>query len=112
MSMILTGAAAAPLAERKDDLYETPECAVRALLAVESLPHVVWEPACGPGAIVKVLRDAGHKVYATDLVTYGCPDSEGRIDFLMEGRPPADVGAVVTNPPYKLAEEFVRHSVL
>ena len=111
MSMILTGAAAAPLAERKNDLYETPECAVRALLAVESLPHVVWEPACGPGAIVKVLRDAGHKVYATDLVTYGCPDSEGRIDFLMEGRPPADVGAVVTNPPYKLAEEFVRHAL-
>jgi len=61
----------APLAERRDDLYETPECATRALLAVESLPQgTVWEPACGPGAIVRVLRAAGHQVYATDLVKY------------------------------------------
>lgn len=67
----------------------------------------VWEPACGPGAIVSVLRASGRRVVATDLVDYGCPDSEGRRDFLMEMSAPAGVEAIVTNPPFKLAEEFV-----
>jgi hypothetical protein len=38
------------LTERRDDLYETPPEAVRALLRVESLPESIWEPGCGPAA--------------------------------------------------------------
>jgi hypothetical protein len=95
------------LSDRKDDLYETPDVAVEALLRVESLPHVIWEPACGPGRIVNVLRNAGHLVYATDLVNYDCPDSESGVDFLMERDPSFAIGAIVTNPPFKLANEFV-----
>jgi hypothetical protein len=98
------------LAARKDDLYETPPEAVQALLRVESLPESIWEPACGPGSIVRILRAAGHQVYATDLNDYGCPDSESRIDFLMERAPRFPVGAIVTNPPYKLAGRFVAHA--
>lgn len=101
----------APLDERKDDLYETPDVAVHALLRVEKLPEVVWECACGPGRIVKLLRAAGHKVYATDLVDYGLEDSESGVDFLMEGHPSFYVGAIVTNPPYKLANEFAAHAL-
>jgi hypothetical protein len=56
------------LKERRDDLYETPECAVEALLAVESLPLHVWEPACGPGAIARVLRRHGHHVLGRVLI--------------------------------------------
>src|SRR6266571_473442 len=93
------------LAVRGDDLYETPEVAVRALLRVERLPARIWEPACGPGAIVRVLRGAGHEVIAGDLVDYGCPMSFHGIDFLMEVRAPHKVEAIVTNPPYKLAEQ-------
>lgn len=99
------------LVDRKDDLYETPAVAVEALLRAENLPDVIWEPACGPGAIVDVLRAHGRKVYATDLVNYGCPDSESRIDFLMTHDPGFSVGAIVTNPPYKLAREFVTHAL-
>jgi hypothetical protein len=51
-----------PLAERGLDLYETPPVAVDALLRYEKLPHQIWEPAAGRGAIVRVLRDAGHAV--------------------------------------------------
>ena len=43
-------------AERGLDLYETPESAVEALLHAEALPLTVWEPACGCGAIVRMLR--------------------------------------------------------
>lgn len=101
----------AALVDRKDDLYETPDVATRALLKVETLPEIIWEPACGPGAIVRVLREAGHKIYATDLVDYGCDDSESRVDFLMEQSAPTYIGAIVTNPPYKLANEFVAHAL-
>ena len=102
-----TGNTRAPLRERKDDLYETPEVAVEALLKVEDIPKIVWEPACGPGKIVHVLRDAKRLVWASDLVDYECPDAIHGIDFLMERRAPGNVEAIITNPPFKLAEEFV-----
>ena len=100
------------LSERGNDLYETPDVAVEALLRVESLPKTIWEPACGPGAIVRVLRSHGHEVYATDLVDYSCPDSTPRLDFLMEQTAPYFIGAIVTNPPYKLAAQFVGHALM
>jgi hypothetical protein len=98
------------LAERGDDVYETPAVAVHALLRVEQIPNRVWEPACGPGSIVRELRAAGHIVRASDLIDYGCPDSEKRIDFLME-RSGGDAEAIVTNPPFKLAAHFVEHGL-
>lgn len=99
----------APLSERRNDLYDTPPEAVHALLKVEKLPGTVWEPACGVGNIVRVLRDRGHQVFATDLNPRGCPDSFDRIDFLMPVK--CECQAIVTNPPYQLAEEFVRRAL-
>ena len=99
------------LAIRKDDLYETPDCAIAALLRVEKIPQTVWEPACGPGAIVRHLRGTGRTVIASDLVDYGCPGSESRRDFLFEREAPAGVQAIVTNPPFKLAVPFVLHAL-
>lgn len=110
LSNMATGSMKAPLSERRDDLYETPVCAVETLLAVEPVPLAVWEPACGPGAIVRSLRASGRAVIATDLVDYGCPDSKARYDFLMEQQAPPGVPAIVTNPPFKLAGEFVEHA--
>ena len=101
----------APLAEHRDDFYCTPPEAVRALLKAEKFSGTIWEPACGDGAIVNVLRDTGHRVYATDLVDRGCPDSENRIDFLMEPHPGFHLEAIVTNPPFMLAEQFAIHAL-
>lgn len=96
------------LKPRKDDLYETPPEAVRALLRVENLPGVIWEPACGPGSIVRVLRSTGRQVYATDLVDYESADQDAAgWDFLMETQLPLGVQAIVTNPPFKNGAEFV-----
>lgn len=93
---------------RKDDLYETPPEAVTALLRAENLPDVIWEPACGPGAIVRVLRASGRQVYATDLVDYNSPDQDSAgWDFLMETQLPIGVEAIVSNPPFKNGAEFV-----
>jgi hypothetical protein len=108
---IVTGVAMHPYSERGLDLYETPEPAIRALLDVEQLRGAIWEPACGPGAIVRVLRERGHSVVATDLIDYGCPDSTGGIDFLKQQSAPAGVGTIFTNPPFMHANEFVRHAL-
>lgn len=94
-------------ADRGDDFYATPREATEALLAVERkwLPSgTIWEPACGDGAIAKVLMDAGHTVYSTDLIERGW--SEGEINFLTTGINPRASG-IITNPPFKLAREFV-----
>lgn len=108
---LATGSKHHPLSERGDDCYETPPEATRALLRAESLPRLVWEPACGPGAIVTILRAAGHHVVATDLVDYGCPDSAAGRDFLMEQSLPLFGACIVTNPPFKLAQKFVEKAL-
>lgn len=107
-----TGNRRAALTERKDDLYETPDVAVKALLGIEQLPTCIWEPACGPGAIVRVLRKAERVVYATDLVNYDSPDQdESGWDFLLEQQCPIGVQAIVTNPPFKNCGEFAAHAL-
>ncbi len=97
------------LADRGDDFYATPAVAVDALIKAERafLPPVIWEPACGDGAIVLPLRAAGYTVHASDLVARGCPDSEARIDFLFPCAVPDGAGGIVTNPPFKLARAFI-----
>lgn len=100
-----------PLAERGNDLYETPAVAVEALLRVEKIPHRIWEPAAGRGAIVDVLRARGHEVLASDLADYGIPTHFARRDFLMEWKAPKGCEMILTNPPHKLADEFVAHAI-
>jgi hypothetical protein len=73
--------------------------------------NVIWEPACGPGAIVKVLRETKRTVIASDLVDYGCPLSYSKHDFLMEQKAPFNCQCIVTNPPFKLANQFVAHAL-
>jgi hypothetical protein len=113
----------APMRDHRGDFYDTPPVAVEALLRHERLPHRIWEPAAGKGNIVQVLRQHGHEVIATDLNNRGCPDCLDRVDFLLPNAFPAFTGAgltpqsfwqgalsadaIVTNPPYVLAEEFV-----
>jgi len=105
------------LAERGDDAYMTPPVATLALLRHlllrgVKLPHRLWEPACGDGTgILGPLREAGHEVIGSDLVDYGRPDCFYRRDFLMERKVPDGCQGIITNPPFKLAEEFVAHAI-
>lgn len=99
-------------ADRGDDFYATPREAVEALLAIEAkwIPGgLIWEPACGDGAIVNVLRERGRNVFASDLVDRGCKPSH-QYDFLT-GLAPPDANSIITNPPFKLAREFVDRSL-
>jgi hypothetical protein len=100
-----------PHSERGHDLYETPVAAVVALLNAEpDLPHKLWEPAAGRGAMVRALRETGHAVIASDLVDYGFPlHFVG--DFLERETMPAGCEAIITNPPFKIIEKFVAHAL-
>jgi hypothetical protein len=99
------------LADRGDDLYQSPPEAVHPLLAVEKLPHGIWEPAAGKGAITVVLRDRGHAVISSDLIQYDDFPLHFVQDFLTTTQMPAGTEAIVTNPPYKLAQQFVEHAL-
>ena len=107
------GASRHALKDRRDDLYETPACATQALLRCERLPHAIWEPCAGRGAIARELIAAGHRVVCQDLVAHEGADAGivAPVDFLMERRAPEGVSCIVTNPPYKLADRFIRHGL-
>jgi hypothetical protein len=102
-----------PFADRGHDLYETPEVATYALLEVETLPHALWECACGPGAIVRVLRNRGHQVLATDLIDYQSADQDqAGVDFLVQQQLPVDdIEMILTNPPFRHIQRFVENAL-
>lgn len=103
----LSGADLTKTKRKKDDFYATTDEAIKALCQFRMQPKRVWEPCCGDGAIAAYLSRMGSDVAATDLVDrgYGVP----RVDFLMEWKKPAN--AIITNPPFNLAHDFIRHSV-
>lgn len=90
------------------DFYPTPPWATKALLAYEDFLGRTWEPACGDGAISKVLVDHGMDVTSSDLFDYGY--GSPNVDFL-------DTGVlrifdhIITNPPFALAEAFVSRAL-
>jgi hypothetical protein len=104
-----------PSEDRGDDLYETSPVAVEALIKHVKLPKRIWEPACGKSCnIVTTLRNAGHIVLATDLTDYKWSENllaMGNRDFLKESpHQTFGIEAIVTNPPFKYAHEFVQHA--
>ena len=84
------------------DFYPTPVGFTRALLDRVPLKGRVWEPAAGDGAIVAVLKEYGYRVCGTDITH---TPSE---DFLTSNR---RAKSIVTNPPYRLCTEFIRHGL-
>jgi hypothetical protein len=91
----------------RDDFYATSPEGTAALLSVERFDGPIWEPACGDGAMSRVLESHGYPVVSTDLVDRGY--GRARIDFLMERH--ALAPNIITNPPFKLVEPFMRHAL-
>lgn len=87
------------------DFYPTPADATQALLDYLPPPAgcLVREPACGDGAIARVLRANGFDVDASDLRRTGY--GEGGVDYL--NAPLRPTPAHVGNPPFALALEFI-----
>ena len=92
-----------------DDYYATEPRAIQLLLENESFNKNIWECACGEGHISKVLISHGYSVISTDLVYRGYGECEP-LDFLEETLDGFN-GDIITNPPYKYAQEFVERAI-
>jgi hypothetical protein len=88
------------------DFFPTPVWATMALIDNEAFHGEIWEPACGDGAMARVLERTGCPVVATDLYDRGY--GEPGHDFLKPSRASDNI---VTNPPYNAAEGFVRSGI-
>lgn len=83
----------------------------------EMQESTVWEPSCNRGHMVKPLSEYFRRVFASDIYDYSAewPGQERVVDFLWRGSESphmATVGVnwVITNPPFRLAEQFIRRS--
>lgn len=91
----------------ENDFYETESKAVELLLELETFDKNILEPACGRGAISKVLEKFGHNVKSTDLIDRGY--GTGGIDFLKTTE--KWEGSIITNAPYRYGKEFVEKAL-
>lgn len=110
------GTRSATKAERGDNLYETPPEAMHVLLALEDFSPTVWEPACGRGAISRMLEDAGYAVVLSDLVDYGTADANGELQAVIDFRDTkpgeGECHDIVSNPPYgDTMNAFIAHAL-
>jgi hypothetical protein len=89
----------------KHDYYATEPKAVRMLLEIEHFEGKIWECACGEGHLSEEMKRLGREVYSTDIVDRNYPDRI--MDFLgIENNEQVDFN-IITNPPYRYANEFI-----
>lgn len=114
---LIMGAKNGAKSEREqNDFYATSPDTVEMLLKQLSkdnliLNHNIWECACGAGHISKVLLKHGYNVLSSDIVNRYvlCVPH----DFLKvkPGDFPLINTDILTNPPYKEAEQFILHAL-
>jgi hypothetical protein len=102
-------ASSGPQTNRRElDFYPTPPDVTHALMLFLPLPASrIYEPACGDGAMSRVIEAYGHTVISSDLrhTSYGT----GGVDYLASPAPVCD--AIITNPPFASSEAFIRKAL-
>ncbi len=98
--------------ESLDD-FPTPPWATRALLehvipdAIE-VAHTCLEPACNRGFMAETLKSYFNSVTSSDIAEYGYGETR---DFLNQSYQANSFDWVITNPPFKFAEDFVHEGL-
>ncbi|MCU0826632.1 MAG: hypothetical protein MUE52_04335 [Tabrizicola sp.] len=103
-------------AEPHDSLddFPTPPWATRALMDYlmpsfgPFLDKSVREPASNRGHMVRPLREFFGRVEASDVHDYGAGFP---VEDYLFGPPPARTDWTITNPPFRLAEQFIRRGL-
>jgi hypothetical protein len=101
-------------ADSLDD-FPTPPWATRALMEYvikgcgPFKASTALEPACGAGHMAKVLKEYFGEVKASDVHAYGYGTLR---DYLAVPYEANAADWVITNPPFRLAEEFIQRSLI
>jgi len=102
------------------DFFPTPDWAIAPVAT--AIMGSVLDPCAGNGSILRYFRDLGHHVYGFDInpnvidvacddIPIGIRDALGPEPWIIPGRPHwHQYSSIVTNPPYKLAAEFVERA--
>lgn len=100
------GASNHTLTDREvNDYYATDPRVIDELFSVETFEGGVWEPSCGEGHLSKEIEKHTTCI-SSDLIARGYG---GVMDFLTADKLYAP--NIITNPPYKYAQEFVEKSI-
>lgn len=94
----------------ENDYYATDPKALELLLEHEKFNHYVWECAVGGGHLAKILEEKGFDVKASDIIDRGYPNTK-IINFLEILEEKFNDRDIITNPPYKYAQEFVEQAL-
>lgn len=109
MTQNTSHAVMAQRAEPHDSLddFPTPPWAVRAFCEMFAVipGQTVWEPAANRGHMSRALAEYFDVVHASDVQDYGVGIPVH--DFLLLGEPLHRPDWVITNPPFRLAQQFV-----
>jgi hypothetical protein len=92
-----------------NDFYPTPVEVTLALARQYDMKGLaVWEPCCGDGAMARVLDGHADRVVCSDIA----PQMDGATtaDFLAASEMMDGTNAIITNPPFNLAEAFIAHA--
>lgn len=92
---------------QREDYYATEPKATEWLCKLERFEGRILEPSCGEGHMSEALKAAGYEVVSRDLVDRGYGEVA---DFLAIDNLAWD-GNIVTNPPYKYAQQFVEKAL-
>ena len=89
----------------ENDFYATEPKAIDLLCEVEEFEGEILEPACGEGHLSERLASKGYLVDSYDLIDRGYGSVKNFFDIKRWD------GDIITNPPYKVAKEFIEHSL-
>ena len=99
---------------QNEDFYATDPVATEWLLKLENIHDVVIDNSVGEGDLMFPIIKSGRKVIGFDIVNRFSqhPGFEFRNENWLDFNPNKLINAdIIFNPPYKLAQEFVEHSI-
>ena len=94
------------------DNFPTPPWATRAFInsqlssSYNLSKSTCLEPACGQGNMSETLKEYFKTVQSFDIIDYGYSDMT-KTDFLKSSLEDNSFDWVITNPPFKIAEDFI-----
>ena len=93
-------------ARAANDWYVEDRRVVDALLDVETIAGLSWDPSCGGGNIPKAMHERGLSCLGSDIAYRGFGNAY--VDFFKTGY---EANNIITNPPYGVIEPYIRRAL-